>query len=124
MPVIPLLFFLGGFVVERQRIAEHGYRPPTRSIAMIKFDRVLGVGSFVLNLVAFFILWFLPPFPSDHATAFWPFFLYFGLIWLLLNLDFGKLGTEVARGKHLDGVPQAFPSWGIPVSIKKLLHPR
>jgi hypothetical protein len=70
----------------------------------------LGVGLFVLNLVAFFILWFLPPFPSDYATAFWPLFLYFGLIWLFPNLDFGKLGIEVARGKYLDGVTQAFPS--------------
>lgn len=109
MLVIPLLFFLGHFEVERQRITKHGYRPPTRSIEMIKFDRVLGFGLFVLNLVAFFILWFPPPFPSDYTTAVWQFFLYFGLIWLLLKWDLGKLGTEVARGKYLAGESQAFP---------------
>jgi hypothetical protein len=59
-------------------------------------------GLFILNLVAFFILWFhqfIPPHEAVFEAAVIYLLINGGFPHLILYLDFGTLGRELARSK-------------------------
>ena len=97
-----LVFSLGEFLLERYKLTKTEYRPPYRPKEIVVFYGKLGVGLFILNLVAVFILLFPPDISSDPIAALWPLFLYTMFFLFLLRSSLGYLGREVARSKYTE----------------------
>lgn len=98
----PILFLVFGYVVEWINIAKLNKQPSTPPNEIQEIHRMAQFGLFIFNIVALLIIWFRP-FPVPQDASFWEMVfglsIYAGFPLLLLYLDFGPPGRELARSR-------------------------
>ena len=104
-----MIFLILNYINEWLKLTRKEFGPYTPPKWVPQAERMRTITLFILNLVVFFIFWFEPFIPPEEIQ-FWDMvtllLIYGGFPVLILKWDFGKLGTELARHRLDEKIPE------------------
>jgi hypothetical protein len=101
----PIMFLFWGILGEWVNITKLGQQPSTLRKDYHEIYTYAQIGLFILNIIAFLIIWFRPFFPTVGANAqelIIGILINGGIPLVVLYWDFNTPGRELARSKFKD----------------------